>query len=181
MHPRTYDWMTHPIVLSLYREHGQRLNFAGVILQRIRFVTQVGKEVIARNATEVAEMLKADAAIITWIGGGNAFMDTMLTIQNLEQRGIKTVLVTYESAGPDGKDLPLLFSVPEAVAIVSTGNRSSPLDLPTPERVVGPSDQIRTDPSQPSHPARDPLTLSRDPYLGGTDNWGWDSWTSEEY
>ncbi|MFI5248169.1 MAG: glycine/sarcosine/betaine reductase component B subunit, partial [Nitrospirales bacterium] len=89
-HPTTWDWQNHPLVLRLYREHRKRLNFAGVILERIRFETHHGKEVIAHNTAQLATTLGVDGALVTWVGGGNAFVDVMLTIQACEQRGIKT-------------------------------------------------------------------------------------------
>jgi glycine reductase len=63
----------------------------------------------------------------------------MLAIQECERRGIKTVLITWEHAGDDGTDYPLPFAVPEAVAIVSTGNLDESLQLPAMDRVVGAS------------------------------------------
>ncbi|MBI4199345.1 MAG: hypothetical protein HY535_02570 [Chloroflexi bacterium] len=180
--PNTYDWMNHPIVLGLHREHGQTMNFLGVILQRIQFEAAVGKEITAQNAAGMAEILGADHALISWMGGGNAFVDVMLTIRALEKRGIKTVLLTYEHPGPEGAEMPFLFSVPEADAVVSTGNYAAPLHLPEPERVVGPGDSIRAGPGFPEHLAKAALTLdSRDEYLGGADMWGADSRTVQEY
>jgi glycine reductase len=42
----------------------------------------------------LARSLSADAALITWTGSGNAFVEVMLTIRACERLGIKTVLVT---------------------------------------------------------------------------------------
>ncbi len=179
--PRTYDWLNHPIVLQLYKEHGRRFNWVGVILQRIRFENETGKQVTARNASEVAELLRVDGAIVARIGGGNAFMDVMLTVQGLEKRGIKTVLVSYEQAGPNGTEFPFIFSVPEADAIVSTGNTSVPLELPTPERTIGASDMIQIGTVVPFSP-RSPLSVSRtEDYLGGADTLGGDYRTTDLY
>ncbi len=175
--PPTYEWMNHPIARVLHREHGRSLNFLGVILERIRFETHEGKEIIALNTSQMAGMLEADGALISRLGGGNAMMDVMLTIRALEERGIKTVLTTYESPGPNGTDLPLLFTLPEADAIVTTGNLDEPLELPEPERVIGPAEHIRTAPDRLIGLASTPLSLSRGEYLGGGDNWGADSRT----
>ena len=54
-YPTTWDWQNHPLVLRLYKAHGRDLNFAGVILQRIRFETAHGKEVGAQNAARLAK------------------------------------------------------------------------------------------------------------------------------
>ena len=85
---------------------GRSLNFTGVILQRIRFETNHGKEVGAQNAARLAKAMGADGALVTWIGGGNAFVDVMFTVRACEQSGIKTTLVTYEHGGKEGKDSP---------------------------------------------------------------------------
>src|SRR3989304_3363365 len=135
--PITWDWQNHPLVLGLYRDHGRRVNFLGMILQRIRYETFHGKEVIAQNAAQLAVTLGAEGALVTWLGSGNAFVDVVLTVRACERRGIDTVLVTYEYGGKDGVDSPLLFYVPEADAVVSTGSRDRWLELPEAERVIG--------------------------------------------
>ncbi|MBI1994292.1 MAG: hypothetical protein HYS67_07780 [Deltaproteobacteria bacterium] len=183
-HPTSWDWQNHPLVLGLYREHGERLNFAGVIFERIRFETHHGKEVIAHNTAQMGAALRADGALVTWVGGGNAFMDVMLTIQACEQKGIKTVLVGYESGVKGGVDAPLLYYVPEADAVVSTGNRNSPIELPEAERVVGAYEniQILNYPGAPVVRAQGPVTLdARDMIIGGVDIWGMQSWSCKDY
>ena len=99
----------------------------------------------------------------------------MLTVQACKRAGIKTVLVTYEYGGKDGVDSPLLFYVPEADAVVSTGSRDRWLELPPPDRSVGPSDsfQILTYPGSPLIPSRSSLTFdAREMIMGGVDIWG---------
>ncbi len=64
-------------------------------------------------------------------------MDLMLTIQACEKKGIKTVFMTPEWGGKDGTDLPLVFYVPEANAMVSTGSFERDITLPTPAKVLG--------------------------------------------
>jgi glycine reductase len=132
-YPTSWDWQNHPLVMGLYRWHRKRLNFAGMIVERIRFETHHGKEVIAQNTMRMAKALHADAALVSWLGSGNAFVDVMLTVQACERAGIKTVLVTYEYGGKDGVDSPLLYYVPEANAVVSTGSRDRWLELPPPD------------------------------------------------
>ena len=72
----------------------------------------------------------------------------------------------------------------EANAVVSTGSRDRWIDLPEPEKVVGPYDAIRvlSYPGAPSTPARAALTLdARDMIIGGVDNWGRRDWTCAPY
>ena len=174
-YPTTWDWQNHPLALRLSREHGRRLDFAGVVLQRIRFESFREKEVAAQNAAQVARALGAEAALITWLGSGNAFLEVMLTVRACEQKGIKTVLVTYEYGGRDGTDSPLLFYDDTADAVVSTGTRDRTLELPAAERVVGAYErlQVLNYPGAPVVSAFDPMSLdAADALLGATDLWG---------
>jgi len=175
-YPTSWDWQNHPLALELYRQQAAgRLSFAGMIIERISYDTIQGKEVVAYNTAQLAAHAKADAALITWLGSGNAFVEVMLTIRACEQRGIKTTLVSYEYGGKDGVDSPLLYYVPEANAVVSTGSRDRWIELPEAEKIVGPYDQIQvlTYPGAPSSPATAALTLdARDMIVGGVDIWG---------
>ena len=175
-YPTSWDWQNHPLALELYRQQAAgRLSFAGMIIERISYDTIQGKEVVAHNTAQLAAHAKADAALITWLGSGNAFVEVMLTIRACEQRGIKTTLVSYEYGGKDGVDSPLLYYVPEANAVVNTGSRDRWIELPEAEKIVGPYDQIQvlTYPGAPSSPATAALTLdARDMIVGGVDIWG---------
>ena len=178
--PTTWNWQNQPLALRLSREHGRRLDFAGVVLQRIRFESFREKEVAAHNAAQVARALGAEAALITWIGSGNAFLEVMLTVQACEEKGIKTVLVTYEYGGKDGVDSPLLFYDTSADAVVSTGSRDLNLELPAADRVVGAYErlQVLNYPGAPVVSARDAMSLDAvDAIIGGTDLWGDGDWT----
>ena len=183
-YPTTWDWQNHPLVLRLYEAHGKDINFVGVILQRIRFETAHGKEVGAQNAARLANSFRADGALVTWIGGGNAFVDVMLTVQACERRGIKTALVTYEHGGKEGRDSPLLFYVPEADAVVTTGSLDRAVDLPSMDKVIGPYEEIKvlSYPGVPANAARGPLSLeARDVIIGGADIWGEQGWVCNDY
>lgn len=183
-YPTTWDWQNHPLVFGLYAAHGKEANFAGAILERIRFETYHGKEVIAHNTAQLAQAMGADAVLITWLGGGNAFVDVMLTVQACERRGIKAVLVTYELGGKDGVDAPLLHYVPEAAAVVSTGSRDRWAELPAAEKVIGPYEEIKilSYPGAPHVEARSALSIdARDSIIGGVDIWGAKSWTCKAY
>lgn len=183
-YPTTWDWQNHPLVLNLYREHRKRLNFVGVILERIRFDTYHGKEVAAQNAALLADNLHADGAMVAWLGSGNAFIDVMLTVKACKERGVKPVLVTYEYGGKDGIDSPLLYYAREASAVVSTGSHDRWLELPASARVVGPYEQVKllSYPGAPLVSAKGPLELdARDMMTGGVDNWGSQSWTCKAY
>jgi len=139
--PCTWVWMNHPIVVRLLREHGKRLNFLGVILQRTRFESDFGKQVTAACASQMARLLKADGAVITRTGpSGNNFIDVMLTVQACERKGVRTVFLTPEWGGREGTELPLIFYVPEATAMVTTGSLDQMVTFPAPSKVIGVGD-----------------------------------------
>jgi len=174
-YPATWDWQNHPLVLGLYQAHGKSLNFGGIVFQRIRFETNHGKEVGAQNAARLAKAMGADGVLVTWIGGGNAFVDVMFTIRACERNGIKTTLVTYENGGKEGKDSPVLFYLPEADAVVSTGALDRTLELPAMDKVIGAYEQIKIFPFPGAAPvpAGGALSLeARDVMIGGADIWG---------
>jgi len=174
-YPTTWDWQNHPLVLGLYAAHGKTLNFGGVVLQRIRFETSHGKEVGAQNAARLAKSMGAGGALVTWIGGGNAFVDVMFTLRACERQGIKAILITYENGGKFGTDSPVLFNVAEADAAISTGSLDRTIELPAMDKVIGPYQQIKVFPFPGAAPvdARAVLPLeSRDVLIGGADLWG---------
>lgn len=134
----TWEWLNKGILLRLLREHGRRINFLGVILQRTRFEAEYGKKVTANCVAGMAKMLKAEGAIVTrTVMSGANLVDVMLTVQACEKRGVKTVLLTPEWGGSDGTELPFVFTVPEASAIVSTGSTDREYTLPAPKNVIG--------------------------------------------
>ncbi|MBI4320648.1 MAG: hypothetical protein HY675_19325 [Chloroflexi bacterium] len=137
-YPLTWGLLNQPVVLGLLREHGKRLNFLGVILQRTRFESEFGKHVTAISASQMARIMGADGAIITrTTASGNNLMDAMFTVQECERKGVKTVFLTPEAGDVDGTGMALHYYVEEANAMVSTGNLNVGPHLPAPARVVG--------------------------------------------
>lgn len=138
MRPTTWEWLNQPMILKLLREHGKRLNFLGVILEKTEFEDELGKQVAAALTSQMARLLGADGAIITKItSSGNSFIEVMLTVQGCEKKGVKTVLLTPEWGGSKGTQTPLIFYVPEATAMVSTGSHELAITLPAPTKVIG--------------------------------------------
>ncbi|MBI4319808.1 MAG: hypothetical protein HY675_15065 [Chloroflexi bacterium] len=136
--PLTWGLMNQPVVLALLREHGKRVNFLGVILQRTRFESEFGKRVTATCTSQLASLLEADGAIITRTSpSGNNLMDAMFTVEACEKKGIKTVFLTPEAGGSDGTGPALHFYVPEATRMISTGNINMEPRLPAPTKVIG--------------------------------------------
>lgn len=127
----------NPVVLQLYRRHGIDLNFLGVVLTEGSNVSSGSKSRNAYYTARLAKAVGAEGAVLTQEAGGNMIMDQMLMCRYCEQMGIKTVVITYEMGGPQGDDVPLIYTVPEAVAMVSTGNREEPVVLPEMDELIG--------------------------------------------
>jgi sarcosine reductase len=182
----TWGWMNHPLILQLFREHGKRLNFLGVILQRTFFDTDLGKQVTARTTCQVARLLGAQGAILSQssTSGGN-FVDVMLTMQACERIGVKTVLITPEWGGKEGNELILIFYVPEATAIVSTGSFNHEIKLPAPNKVIGVEDKCElvayTPTDQPYSPWNEFMPREWSRITGGIDWWGTKNLTCKTY
>jgi len=184
-HPMTWDWMNNPVVIRLLREHGKRLNFVGVILQRTRFQFELGKQVSATCASQIARLLRADGAILTRMSpSGNNLVDVMLTVQACERKGVKTVFITPEYGGGDGTELPLVFYVPEATAMVATGSLEREIRLPAPTKVIGNGDTelLTLTPGEPPLPIRSEVILqARHQMTGGQDWLGGMNYICNEY
>src|SRR5262249_52367213 len=113
----SWEQVNNPVVEGLYSLHGTKVDFVGVIMQRTRFEIFEEKQLSANQTAKLAKQLGADGAIMTMSAAGNAFIEGMLTIQALEKVGIKTSGLLYEQGGKEGKELPLIYTVPEADAL----------------------------------------------------------------
>lgn len=133
----TYLHLNNPTIWELQARHGKDLNFVGVIINRGHNYTQFEKERSSHWAAKLAGALEADGVILTAEGGGNSAIDMMLACKYMEQAGIKTTVMTYENPGPDGRDFPLFYTVPEADAVVSLGMAEGAIRLPEMARVIG--------------------------------------------
>lgn len=149
----TYLHCNNPIIQELYAEHGTSLTFAGVVLYRGHNYTNAEKQRAGNYAAKLAGFLRADGVVLTGEGGGNSAIDMLLALQECERLGIKTTVVTYELGGHDGRDFPLVHSVPEADAIVSTGSVDRSLAISSMPRVVGGDTYL--DNGRPAGEARD--------------------------
>jgi glycine reductase complex component B subunit alpha and beta len=133
----TLLFQRNALVRALFREHGRRLRFAGVVLMRGYEQTAEDKQRAATAAAEVAVELAADGAIVTTDAGGNSHTDVMLTVRACEQAGVRTTAIVAEMADPDSTSPGLTDWVPEADSIVSAGNAEELVPAWVPERVIG--------------------------------------------
>jgi len=136
--PSTWEWMNNPVVFGLLREHGKRVNFLGVILQRTRFEAEWCKYVGVECASQMARLLRAHGIIITKTSpSGNNSMDLMFMVAACEKKGVKTVFITPEYGGAEGTEQALWYEAPEADAMISTGSLDRGHKLPAPTKVIG--------------------------------------------
>jgi glycine reductase len=181
--------VNNPVLKAMYDRHGRDLDWVGCIISRTRWGALKDKQLSAYQTAKLAKMLGAEGALVTWNHGGNDLIEVMLTIQGLERAGIKTVFLTIESdikvvrmrpelveTGTD--EPPLLFSVPEANAIVSTGTLAPSDRLPAVSRVVGGVELVfNQERPELRTPAQGPLDLEAlsgaySPVFGHFDNYG---------
>lgn len=154
------------LVRALYREHGRRLRFAGVVLMRGYEQSAEDKRRAAEAAAEAAVALEADGAIVTTDGGGNSHTDVMLTCRTCEQAGVRTTVIVAEMADPETTSPGLTDWVPEADSIVSAGNAEELVPAWTPQRVLG------GDTFLDGTPAAAPVPIPVRNYLGATNQTG---------
>lgn len=181
--PTSWEYMNQPAVLGLYKSHGKEINFLGVIFQRTRFETEHGKQVTAAATSQLARLLESDGAIITRISSsGNNFVDVMLTVQACERKGIKVVLLGPELGGRDGLDSPLVFCVPEAISMVTTGSTEREIVLPAPSKVIGGGDDhvFEPRPGEKFSPWNEGIPPAFS-VMGSIDWWGATHRTCKEY
>ncbi|MDI7258471.1 MAG: glycine/sarcosine/betaine reductase component B subunit [Thermodesulfobacteriota bacterium] len=133
----TYFYQNNPILQELYKKHGKELNLVGVILSRAGDTSTTGKLNQAAMAAGLAKLMQIDGVIVSANAGGQQLVDFMFVCQQCEKRGIKAVGIVAEMANQDGADFGFPIVLPEADALVSTGNREELVDLPPMETVVG--------------------------------------------
>lgn len=158
----TYIHQNHPVVRALYGRNGSQLSFSGVVVYT-RGSNAKSKERMSNYAANLASVLGADAAILTYVGSGHSLVDVMLTCQELERRGISTTVLLPEMAA-GGDQSGLIYTVPEADAMVSTGNYEYPIEFPVVDRVIG-GDRI----AETDDLAEGPFTLPLRTVLASTD------------
>ncbi|MQS88216.1 glycine/sarcosine/betaine reductase component B subunit [Companilactobacillus mishanensis] len=128
--------LNSPIIDDLYSKHGKDINFIGCVITNENVTLQDKKRSSSMTA-KLVEMLGADAAVISEEGFGNPDADLVMNCNNLEGKGIKTVLVTDEYAGQDGASQSLADSTPKGDAVVTAGNANQVIDLPVMDTVIG--------------------------------------------
>ena len=137
----TYHHLNNPVVAELVEEHGKTINYVCNIITNEN-VYLADKQRGSDWAAKLAKLLDLDAVIVSEEGFGNPDADLIMNCTKQEKQGIKTVLVTDEYAGQDGKSQGLADSDPLADAVVSGGNANMPVVLPPMDKIIGMTDYV---------------------------------------
>jgi glycine reductase len=132
----TFHHLNNPVIMDLLRRHGRELCFAGVIITNESTMLSYKKRA-AHFTQKLARLIEAEGVIVTEEGGGNPETDLMLNCKLLEKSDIKTVLITDEYAGRDGRSQGLADVTAEADAVITNGNGNELITLPPMERTIG--------------------------------------------
>ncbi len=137
----TYHHLNNPVIEDLFKKHGKELNFVGVIITNEN-VYLADKERSSNWTAKLAEYLGADGAIVSQEGFGNPDTDLIMNCKKIENKGIKTVIITDEYAGRDGASQSLADADVLANAVVTGGNANELITLPPMEKVIGDIRQV---------------------------------------
>ncbi len=139
----TYHHLNNPIIEDLFKKHGKELNFVGVVITNEN-VYLADKERSSDWAAKLVEYLGVDGVIVSQEGFGNPDTDLIMNCKKIEQKGIKTVLVTDEYAGRDGASQSLADADSLANAVVTGGNANEVVTLPKLDKVIGYLEPVNT-------------------------------------
>lgn len=137
----TYHHQNNPIIEDLYAQHGREINFMGVIITNEN-VYLADKERSSDWTAKLVEYLGLDGVIISQEGFGNPDTDLIMNCKKIEEKGIKTVIITNEYAGRDGASQSLADAHSSANAVVTGGNSNQVIVLPKMDRVIGTLDYV---------------------------------------
>lgn len=137
----TYIHQNNPVIEELFEEHGKTLNFVCQIITNEN-VYLADKERSSNMTAKLCKMLDLDAVIVTQEGFGNPDTDLIMNCKKIEGVGVKTVIVTDEYAGRDGKSQSLADADAAADAVVTGGNANEVIILPKLDKVIGMLDYV---------------------------------------
>lgn len=137
----TYVHQNNPVVEELFKQHGKTLNFVCHILTNEN-VFLADKERSSFFTAKICKMLDLDGVIVSEEGFGNPDTDLIMNCRKISAEGIKTVIITDEYAGRDGKSQSLADAHASADAVVTAGNANEVVILPKLDKVIGTLDYI---------------------------------------
>ena len=139
----TYVHMNNPVIHDLFKEHGKTINFVCQIITNEN-VYLADKQRSSDWTAKMCKMLDLDGIILSQEGFGNPDADLIMNCKKIEEQGVKTVIITDEYAGRDGKSQSLADSDPAADAVVTAGNANELITLPAMEKVIGTLDYVNS-------------------------------------
>ncbi len=137
----TYIHQNNPVVEDLFTEHGKTLNFVGHIITNEN-VYLADKQRSSDWTAKLCKMLDLDGVIVSQEGFGNPDTDLIMNCKKIEAEGIKTVIITDEYAGRDGKSQSLADADAAADAVITAGNANEVIVLPKLDKVIGTLDFV---------------------------------------
>lgn len=137
----TYHHENNPVIEELFAQHGKTINFVGCIITNEN-VFLADKMRSSDFSAKFCKFLGVDGAIISQEGFGNPDTDLIMNCKKIEAEGVKTVIVTDEYAGRDGKSQSLADADPAADACVTGGNANELVILPKLDKVIGTLDYV---------------------------------------
>lgn len=137
----TYVHLNNPVVHDLFEQHGKTLNFVCQIITNEN-VYLADKLRSSDWTAKLCKMLDLDGVIVSQEGFGNPDTDLILNCKKIEAEGVKTVIITDEYAGRDGKSQSLADADPAADAVITGGNANQVIILPKLDKVIGTLDYV---------------------------------------
>ena len=137
----TYVHLNNSVIADLYAEHGKTINFVAHIITNEN-VYLADKERSSNQTAKLCRMLGLDGVIISQEGFGNPDTDLIMNCKKIEAEGVKTVIITDEYAGRDGKSQSLADADAAADAVVTGGNANQVITLPKLDKVIGTLDYV---------------------------------------
>ncbi len=137
----TYIHLNNSVIDDLYAEHGRTLNFVAHIITNEN-VYLADKERSSNQTAKLCRMLGLDGVVISQEGFGNPDTDLIMNCKKIEAEGIKTVIITDEYAGRDGRSQSLADADAAADAVVTGGNANQVVTLPKMDKVIGTLDYV---------------------------------------
>ena len=137
----TYHHLNNPVVASLFAAHGKTLNYVCNIITNEN-VYLADKQRSSDWTAKLCRLLDLDGALVSQEGFGNPDTDLIMNCKKIELQGVKTVIITDEYAGQDGKSQSLADADPLADAVVTGGNANEVIILPKMDKVIGTLDYV---------------------------------------
>ena len=137
----TYHHLNNPVVANLFAAHGKTLNYVCNIITNEN-VYLADKQRSSDWTSKLCRLLDLDGALVSQEGFGNPDTDLIMNCKKIELQGVKTVIITDEYAGQDGKSQSLADADPLADAVVTGGNANEVIILPKMDKVIGTLDYV---------------------------------------